>query len=55
MTSADDVTVFIINEDARVCAAMERPLKSVGLHVEPFATLHEFLRRNADRKFPNTR
>ena len=44
MTSADDATVFIIDDDARMRAAMQRLLKSVGLHAEPFATPQDFLR-----------
>jgi FixJ family two-component response regulator len=45
MTSADDATVFVIDDDARMCAAMQRLLKSVGLHAESFATPQDFLRR----------
>jgi FixJ family two-component response regulator len=44
MASADDATVFIIDDDARMRAAMHRLLKSVGLHAESFATPQEFLR-----------
>ena len=32
MTSADDATVFIVDDDARMRAAMQRLLKTVGLH-----------------------
>jgi FixJ family two-component response regulator len=45
MASADDATVFIIDDDARMRAAMQRLLKSVGLHAESFATPQDFLRR----------
>lgn len=44
MTPVDDATVFIIDDDARMRAATQRLLKSVGLHVETFATPQEFLR-----------
>ena len=45
MASADDATVFIIDDDARMRAAMQRLLKSVGLHAESFTTPQDFLRR----------
>jgi FixJ family two-component response regulator len=45
MTPADEVTVFVIDDDARMRAAMERLLKSVGLHTESFGTPQDFLRR----------
>jgi FixJ family two-component response regulator len=45
MSAADEAIVFIIDDDARMRAAMERLLKSVGLHPEAFATPQEFLRR----------
>jgi len=44
MTPAYDVTVFVIDDDARMRAALERLLKSVGLHAESFATPQDFLR-----------
>jgi FixJ family two-component response regulator len=44
MTLAHDVTVFLIDDDARMRAALERLLKSVGLHAESFATPQDFLR-----------
>jgi FixJ family two-component response regulator len=37
--------VFIIDDDARMRAATQRLLKSVGLHAESFATPQAFLRR----------
>ena len=43
MTAADSPTVFIIDDDARTRAAMQRLLRSVGLHAEPFATPQDFL------------
>lgn len=50
MTLADDATVFLIDDDARMRAATERLLKSIGLHVESFATPQDFLAR----KLPDT-
>lgn len=50
MIQAEDATVFVIDDDARMRAATERLLKSVGLHVESFATPKDFLARKfADR------
>jgi FixJ family two-component response regulator len=45
MTSVDTPTVFIVDDDGRMRAAMQRLLKTVGLHSESFATPQEFLRR----------
>jgi len=45
MTSADAPTVFIVDDDDRMRAAMQRLLKTVGLHSESFATPLDFLRR----------
>ena len=45
MTSANDATVFVIDDDARIRAATERLPKSVGLHAESYATPKEFLTR----------
>ena len=45
MSSADDATVFLIDDDGRMRAAMQRLLKSVGLRAEAFASPQEFLRR----------
>jgi len=45
MTSADGATVFVMDDDARIRAATERLLKSVGLHAESYATPKEFLTR----------
>ena len=44
MTSTNEGTVFVIDDDARMRAALERLLKSVGLHAESFATPQDFLR-----------
>jgi FixJ family two-component response regulator len=55
MSPADEAAVFIIDDDARMRAATERLLKSVGLHAEPFATPQGFPRRSADRNAPNKR
>src|SRR6201993_181985 len=43
MTSSDTPTVFIVDDDARMRAAMQRLLKTVGLHSEAFATAQDFL------------
>jgi FixJ family two-component response regulator len=45
VTTADDATVFVIDDDARMRAAMQRLLKSVGLRAEAFATPQDFLGR----------
>jgi FixJ family two-component response regulator len=45
MMSADTPTVFIVDDDDRMRAAMQRLLKTVGLHSESFATPLDFLRR----------
>jgi FixJ family two-component response regulator len=45
MTSSEDPTVFIVDDDARMRAAMQRLLKTVGLHSESFSTPQDFLRR----------
>ncbi len=42
---AAEAAVFVIDDDARMRAAMERLLKSVGLLAESFATPQDFLRR----------
>ncbi len=44
MTSSDTPTVFIVDDDGRMRAAMQRLLKTVGLHSEQFATPQDFLR-----------
>ena len=49
MTSPDTPTVFIVDDDARMRAAMLRLLKTVGLHSESFAAPRDFLRH----KLPN--
>lgn len=43
MTSADSPIVLIVDDDTRMCAAMQRLLKTVGLHSEAFATPGDFL------------
>jgi FixJ family two-component response regulator len=45
MTPPESSTVFIVDDDGRMRAAMQRLLKTVGLHTEAFATPQEFLRR----------
>ena len=50
MSSTDTPTVFIVDDDARMRVAMQRLLKTVGLHSESFATPLDFLRR----KLPDT-
>jgi FixJ family two-component response regulator len=44
MTSSDQPTVLVIDDDSRMRAAMQRLLKTVGLHSESFATPKDFLR-----------
>lgn len=44
MTSADSPIVLIVDDDNRMCAAMQRLLKTVGLRSESFATPEDFLR-----------
>jgi FixJ family two-component response regulator len=44
MTSAAAATVFVIDDDASIRAAIQGLLKSVGLRSETFGTGHEFLR-----------
>jgi FixJ family two-component response regulator len=44
MTADGTPTVFVIDDDVRMRAALERLLKSVGLHAESFATPQDFLR-----------
>jgi FixJ family two-component response regulator len=43
MRSAEDSTVFVIDDDAAVRAAVQGLLKSVGLHSDSFGTAQEFL------------
>ena len=45
MTSPESPTVFIVDDDGRMRAAMQRLLKTVGLRAESFATPQDFLRR----------
>jgi FixJ family two-component response regulator len=42
----DTPMVFIVDDDDRMRAAMQRLLKTVGLHAESFATPQEFLHHN---------
>jgi FixJ family two-component response regulator len=43
MTSSDSPTVFIIDDDDRMRAAMQRLLKSIGLNSKSFAAPQDFL------------
>ncbi|MDT4965350.1 MAG: hypothetical protein QOJ64_87 [Acidobacteriota bacterium] len=43
MTSAEDSTVFVVDDDGAVRAAIQGLLKSVGLHSESFGTAQDFL------------
>jgi len=43
MTFSDQPTVLIIDDDSRMRTAMQRLLKTVGLHSESFATPKDFL------------
>jgi FixJ family two-component response regulator len=45
MISPDTPTVFIVDDDGRMRSAMQRLLKTVGLHSESFGTPQEFLGR----------
>ena len=45
MSSGNDATVFVVDDDDQMRAAMQRLLKSVGLRTEAFASPQEFLRR----------
>jgi FixJ family two-component response regulator len=45
MNPTDDATVFVIDDDGGMRAAMQRLLKSVGLYAEAFASPQEFLQR----------
>ena len=49
MTSSESTIVFIVDDDTRMRAAMQRLLKTVGLTSESFATPQDFLRH----KLPN--
>ena len=44
MTTPETPSVFIVDDDGRMRAAMQRLLKTVGLHSESFATPQDFLR-----------
>lgn len=50
MTSVDPPIVFIVDDDTRMRAAMQRLLRTVGLHSESFAKPEDFLQR----KLPNS-
>jgi FixJ family two-component response regulator len=45
MNPADNPTVFVVDDDAAMRAAIQGLLKSVGLRSETFGIAHEFLRR----------
>ena len=45
MNPADTPTVFVVDDDAAMRAAIQGLLKSVGLRSETFGIAHEFLRR----------
>ena len=46
MTTSDQSVVFIVDDDDRMRAAMQRLLRTVGLHSEAFATPQGFLQHN---------
>src|SRR6266852_5037845 len=46
MSSSASATVFVIDDDPEMRAAMQRLLKTVGLHAEAFANAKDFLQRN---------
>ena len=45
MSSPTEPTIFIIDDDPDIRAAMRRLLKTVGLHTELFATAQDFLKQ----------
>lgn len=45
MTSADTPTVFVVEDDSRMRAAIQRLLSTVGLRSESFATPKDFMQR----------
>jgi FixJ family two-component response regulator len=46
MNSSIPATVFVVDDDADVRGAMQRVLKTVGLHTEAFADAKDLLERN---------
>ena len=46
MSSTASASVFVVDDDAEVRAAMQRLLKTVGLHAEAFASARDFLQRS---------
>lgn len=46
MSSTASASVFVVDDDAEVRAAMQRLLKTVGLHAEAFASAKDFLQRS---------
>ena len=46
MTTSDQAVVFIVDDDDRMRAAMQRLLRTVGLHSEAFATPQGFLQHS---------
>jgi len=46
MSSSGSATVFLIDDDPEMRAAMQRLLKTVGLHAEAFGSAKDFLQRN---------
>src|SRR5258708_5676221 len=46
MSSSVSATVFVVDDDPEMRAAMQRLLKTVGLHAEAFASAKDFLQRN---------
>ena len=46
MNSPTPATVFVVDDDEDVRAAMQRLLKTVGLHAEVFASAKDFLERH---------
>ena len=46
MTSSDQAVVFIVDDDDRMRAAIQRLLRTVGMHSEAFATPQSFLQHN---------
>jgi FixJ family two-component response regulator len=46
MSSTASASVFVVDDDAEVRAAIQRLLKTVGLHAEAFASAKDFLQRS---------
>lgn len=50
MSSSDTPIVFIVDDDDRLRAAMQRLVKTVGLHSESFTSLQEISAAEASKR-----